>query len=878
MAVTTKKLFPATSNATTTVFSPVGIQLNNQDDLDVYVTLSGGTRVLQLRQSTSTTAQSSHPQVNNTNGLYFPAVSAGTTLYNYQLSTDNNTITFNTALPQGAVVFCERRTRDADSTYTSFASGSTIRATDLNNSSTESNFTAQDGRNKALTIEGVLFRGDQPNTNFVTTDHIVNDAVTQDKLANNSVGADQIIASSITVSELNSSAVTTAKINDGAVTTLKIADDAVTQDKIADNAVGAAQIAASSITVSELNADAVTTAKINDSAVTQDKLANNSVGTPELINGSVTTDKIVTGTLDNRYYTEVELNSGQLDNRYFTETELSSGGAIDSRYYTESELDAGQLDNRYFTETELTGGALDGRYYTETEAEARFLRQDSSETIASGVTWSSVDNKVATTAAIDARIIDLVDDVGGFVPIATEEDFPTENPDINNANNKKGGTIVSVKAASTALAPQSGTTLTIANGRGTGNAVIITGVTATIPSGFGFLVETTATDHTYAFHRLVPKATEVTTVATNITNVVAAGANVADIHNFADTYQISTSAPTARADSSSLNVGDLWFDSSSNKVMMVYDGSSGDGFSPITPDQSTITAINSVSGHVTFQEDLGLITNAVNTGSGNNSINTVGANIASVNTVANSTNLANITAVAADQADIGAVAAKATEIGRLGTADAVADLAILGTTDVVADMNTLATADIVADMNMLATSDVVADMALLATTDVIADMNLLAVPAVITDMSILGTADVVADMAILGTTDVVADMNMLAVSDVISDMNTLAVTSVLNNIGTVAASIGAVNRYADEYVIQSGTPSSPSTGDLWYNTTSNVLNYYNGSTFVGISPGIAGLINDANPALANHLDCNDKNLTEVGTVSGNNLQIDFGTI
>ena len=52
MAVTTKKTFPATSNATTTVFNNVGIQLNNQDDLDVYVTLSGGTRVLQLRQST----------------------------------------------------------------------------------------------------------------------------------------------------------------------------------------------------------------------------------------------------------------------------------------------------------------------------------------------------------------------------------------------------------------------------------------------------------------------------------------------------------------------------------------------------------------------------------------------------------------------------------------------------------------------------------------------------------------------------------------------------------------------------------------------------------------------------------------------------------
>ena len=187
MAVTTKKLFPATTNATTTVFSPVSIQLNNQDDLDVYVTLSGGTRVLQLRQSTGSTAQSSHPQVNNTDGLYFPAVTAGTTLYNYTLSSDNNTITFNSALPQGAVVFCERRTRDADSSYTTFASGSTIRATDLNNSSTESNFTAQDARNKTLEIEGAIFNGDIISPTYITSENIVDGTIqTAD------IGANQI--------------------------------------------------------------------------------------------------------------------------------------------------------------------------------------------------------------------------------------------------------------------------------------------------------------------------------------------------------------------------------------------------------------------------------------------------------------------------------------------------------------------------------------------------------------------------------------------------------------------------------------------------------------------------------------------------------------
>ena len=147
----------------------------------------------------------------------------------------------------------------------------------------------------------------------------------------------------------------------------------------------------------------------------------------------------------------------------------------------------------------------------------------------------------------------------------------------------------------------------------------------------GMLVETTSTLHTYAFHRLSPSSTEVTTVAANIgsvntvatnitnvntvatnisnvntvasnnTNVTNIGSNIGnvntcatnltDIANYADTYQIKTSAPTTREDSSALQIGDLWFDSSSNKVMMVRDGSAGDGYAAVTPNQSVLADI-----------------------------------------------------------------------------------------------------------------------------------------------------------------------------------------------------------------------------------------------------------------------------------------------
>ena len=99
------------------------------------------------------------------------------------------------------------------------------------------------------------------------------------------------------------------------------------------------------------------------------------------------------------------------------------------------------------------------------------------------------------------------------------------------------------------------------------------------------------------------------------------------------------------------------------------------------------------------------------------------------------------------------------------------------------------------------------------------------------------------------------------------------------NVNTVGTNITNVNTFVNRYVISGSTPSSPSSGDLWFNTTANILNYYTGSAWVGITgSGIASLAADASPELASGLDCNDNNLTEVGTVSGNNLQIDFGTL
>jgi hypothetical protein len=310
--------------------------------------------------------------------------------------------------------------------------------------------------------------------------------------------------------------------------------------------------------ITDLN---VTTAKLAADAVTNAKLADDAVQVENILNGSITVAKMDGAAV-------------------VTAAEQAAATANDTSFFTTSATDA------------------------------RFFRQDTSETIASSQPWSSSDSFIATTAAIDARVIDLVDDVGGFFPITNETSFPAANPDINDG----AGTIVSIKEMVTSRTPTAGT-VTISNGQGS-NTVIITGCgTTVLAAGFGVLVETTATFNTYNFHRLVPKATEVTTVAgisanittvannsanvttvaddlnepvseintvaTDIANVNAVGGsianvntvatNLASINSFANQYRVAASDPTT-----SLDQGDLVFNTTNNELR-VYNGGSWQG-------------------------------------------------------------------------------------------------------------------------------------------------------------------------------------------------------------------------------------------------------------------------------------------------------------
>jgi len=64
-----------------------------------------------------------------------------------------------------------------------------------------------------------------------------------------------------------------------------------------------------------------------------------------------------------------------------------------------------------------------------------------------------------------------------------------------------------------------------------------------------------------------------------------------------------------------------------------------------------------------------------------------------------------------------------------------------------------------------------------------------------------------------------------------------ASTVTSGNIDTVADNIASVNRYANEYKIASSAPGSPSAGDLWYDTGTNKLKFYDNSAWLELASG-----------------------------------------
>ena len=801
------------------------------------------------------------------------------------------------------------RDTDVDSAKATYTAGSSVKAADLNANHKQLLFAAQEEQNQLEQTANI--RDDAVTTakirdDNVTTAKIADDNVTMAKLGSGALPTDITVASANLVDGtiVNADVNTSAAIDGTKITPAFGSQNLSTTGTAATGAltVTGAIVVSTTVDGRDVAADGTKLDGIESGATADQTAAEIRTLVESATDSNVFTDAdhnklngIETGATADQTNAEIKTAYEAIANtNEFSDAEQSKLANIETAAtadQTASEIKT-LLQSDKLTLSEMNTTSLDSRYYTETEAEAKFLRQDSSETIASGATWSNSDAFVATTAAINARIIDLIDEVGGFTAITNQTSFPATNP--QGATGQSA--ILSIQATTATLTP-SGTTVTIPNGAGTGNTVTITGVTAAIPVGFGFLVESTSTLHTYSFHRLVPKATEVTTVATNITNIVNAGANVVDINNFADIYQISGSAPTQRADGTSLQDGDLWFDNS-NDNLRVYDGTN---WAIITPAQSVLDDIAIVSGSITYSEDLGLITDPASTGSSNGSLDIVADALEDEKTFTvtaatgkfiidgvdkpaltlhkgwtytfDVSDASNATHPLRFQSGGSAYTTNVTVTGTQGQAGAKVQIVIPES------QPTSFQYYCTAHSGMGNTITVVEDP-IKAVADIAAN--------VVTVAGISGNVTTVANnnsnvTAVAGNSSNInaAVSNASNINSAVSNASNInAAVSNATNINTVSASIGDVNRYANEYKISNTAPGSPSAGDLWFDGSTNTLKNYNGSAWLGITSnsGIQNVADDTSPELAAALDCNNFNLTEVGTISGNNLQLDFGTL
>jgi len=748
------------------------------------------------------------------------------------------------------------RDTNVDVAKATYTPGSSVKAADLNNNNTQLLYRAQEEQvpNLIQTYDIV--------DDILTTAKIVDQAVTSDKIADGTiVNADINTSADIAVSKLaNGTARQLLQTNAGGngveftsnvdvPGTLDVTNAATFDNTVT---IGGAVTVNNTTTLDNTTVDGVL--DVNGSATIDDitidgSTFSKSTGTIRILSDTIELDgdlRVRPNGVGIRFMVDDTVVQTLVDFRPYSTNQYDLGSSsrqfkdlyIDGTAYLDS-VDVGSLSG---SAIKTSGTGSDTQVYSAAYSDSRYFNVGTAEQIGSGQTWSSVDNKFATTAAIDARIIDLVDEVGGFVPIANETSFPNFNPDINNG----AGTLVSVPLANNLTSNSSGV-ITIANGTVGNSTVTITGAgdTKTYTQGFGIIVETTSTLNTYTFHRYVPKATEVTTVAGNVGNVNTVAGSIANVNsvggNIANVNSVAGNATNINsAVSNASNINSAVSNAANINTVA---GISGNvtTVAGISSDVTTVandaTDIGNVSGSIANVNTVAGISSNVTTVANNNSnvtavagnatnINAAVSNASNINAAVSNasninaavTNAANITAVADNETNINAVKNNATNI----------NAAVSNASNINSAVSNASNINTVAGISGNVTTVASNNSNVTTVAGSIANVNT--------------TAGSIANVNT--TANAIANVNTTAGS--IANVNTTAGS--IANVNTVATNITNVNNastYLNNFLsLYLGTAASAPTldalgnpvteGDLYFNTGTKQLNIFNGSVFTNI--------------------------------------------
>tara|TARA_R100001463_G_scaffold62041_3_gene114939 strand:- start:202 stop:1500 length:1299 start_codon:yes stop_codon:yes gene_type:complete len=263
-----------------------------------------------------------------------------------------------------------------------------------------------------------------------------------------------------------------------------------------------------------------------------------------------------------------------------------------------------------------------------------------------------------------------------------------------------------------------------------------------------------------------------------------------------------------------------------NKVLSV--NSSGNGLE-FSQDITNINTIAAIASDVTTVS--GIASNVTAVAGAVTNINTVASNIANVNTIAS--NIADIITVANDLNE--AVSEIETVASDLQEASPEIDTVAGSITNVNTVGSNIANVNTVGGIS--ANVSTVAGISGNVTTVAGDSSDIQTVAGISTAVGQVGpiAANVTTVAGIASNVTSVAGIssNITTVAGISS--NVTSVAGISANVTTVANNISNVNNFADKYRIGSSDPSSSlDEGDLFYNSTSNVLKYYNGSAWTNI--------------------------------------------
>ena len=459
---------------------------------------------------------------------------------NYTTTGGGNVVFTSGNIPSSPSAIRIFRDTNVDSAKATYTAGSSVKAADLNNNHEQLLFAAQEEQNQTVITSRI-------KDGAVTTAKIKADNITSALIADDQINSEHYVDGSIDTQHIANLQVTTAKIANDAIDGTKLADNAVDSEHYTDGSIDRVHLEADIIDSSKLADNAVNSEHYVDGSIDRvhleadiidsTKLADNAVGTEHIQADAVTMAKLGSGALP----TDITVASANIVDGTIATADIAND-AVTTNKIADSELKtlAGMQST---TASNLASG-------TALTASTAELNQLDGITLETSVTTNS-DTRIPTSKAVNDLVLSVTNALGGFVAIANETSFPTANPDPSN----NAGTVVSISQLASGLAVNGSGVATISNGAGTGNTVTITGFPSslhsqTLPASSGLQVQTTSTLHTYTFHKQLASAADIQAIS-------------ATVNSFSNRYRVSSSAPT-----SSLDGGDLWYDTTNSKLMV----------------------------------------------------------------------------------------------------------------------------------------------------------------------------------------------------------------------------------------------------------------------------------------------------------------------